>query len=323
VAVEGLGEQRRLGGRFPPNPQLEQAIAALAATQHGVVALRQLRELGLSSSAVRSRVAAGRLHRVYPGVFAVGHPLLGGNGRLMAAVLACGDGTCLSHRSAADHRGVRANARSAIDVISPRRRGRGLTRIDVHRPDTLLPRDVKLVDGIPTTTLARPLLDLAEVVTPRQLERAVERAADLRELGMHALDDVLARAQGRRGAPTLRAVLNDIRPGTTLTRNDLEEAFLAICRDANTPPDGVNVWIPYPDGGGAEADFAWREHKLIAEVDGRETHLTPQAFEHDRRRDQRLATLGWRVVRFSWRQVTAEPARVAATVSALHAAQRP
>jgi hypothetical protein len=264
------------------------------------------------------------MHRVHGGVVAVGHPLLSVSGRRMAAVLACGDGAALSHRSGACHRGLRPDNRATIDVSSPTRAGRRIKGITVHSGATLLPRDVEIVDGIRTTSLARTLLDLAEVVSKRQLERAIEQALVLRDLDMRAIDDVLARANGRRGAATLRAVLGDIRPGTTNTRNDLEEAFLAICRNANAPPDGVNQWIPYPEGGGAEADFIWRERKLVIEVDGRETHLTPQAFEHDRARDQRLATLGWRVVRFSWRQVEAEPAGVAATVSALlHDAQRP
>jgi predicted transcriptional regulator of viral defense system len=298
-------------------------MAALARRQHGVLSLRQLGDIGLSASGVRNRVASGRLHRVHRGVYAVGHPLLTRDGRLMAAVLACGGGTALSHRSAAAHRGLRADGRNAIDVISQRRPGRRIGGIAAHTSATLLARDVELVGAVPTTTLARTLLDLADVVTPRQLERAVEQAEVLRALDMRAITDVLTRADGRRGAATLRAVLSEMRLGTTTTRNDLEEAFLEICRDAGTPPDGVNVWIPYPDGGGAEADFVWQRHNLIAEVDGRATHLTPRAFEHDRRRDQRLAALGWRVVRFSWRQVATEPDGVAATVSALHAAQRP
>jgi len=105
--------------------------------------------------------------------------------------------------------------------------------------------------------------------------------------------------------------------GRTITRNDLEERFLRICREIDRPPDAVNAWIPYPDGGGAEADFLWRDHHLIAETDGRATHLTRHAFEHDRLRDQRLTLLGWRVVCFTWRQVEDEPAAVAATLKAL------
>ena len=105
--------------------------------------------------------------------------------------------------------------------------------------------------------------------------------------------------------------------GSTITRGEPEELFLAIRRDIDHPPDGVNVWIPYPDGGGAEADFLWHTERLIVEVDGRETHGTPHAFEHDRRRDQRLALLGWRVVRFTWHQVEHEPQAVTATLQAL------
>ena len=138
---------------------------------------------------------------------------------------------------------------------------------------------------------------------------------------MRAVDDVLARA-GRRGAAALRAVLSEVRLGTTLTRNELEERLLAICRAAALPRPGVNAWIPYPEGGGAEADFLWREHRLIAEVDGRDVHTTRRAFEHDRRRDQRLMLAGWRVVRFTWRQVLFEPAYVAATLRGLLAAWR-
>jgi hypothetical protein len=105
--------------------------------------------------------------------------------------------------------------------------------------------------------------------------------------------------------------------GSTITRNELEERFLDICRQANLPPDATNAWIPFPDGAGAEADFVWRDRRLIIEVDGRDVHTTRRAFEHDRRRDQRLSMLGWRVVRFTWRQVLCEPAAVAATVAAL------
>lgn len=112
-------------------------------------------------------------------------------------------------------------------------------------------------------------------------------------------------------------MLAEHRVGSTLTRNDLEEAFLRICRDVHLPPDAVNAWIPFPAGGGAEVDFVWRARHLVAEVDGRDVHTTRRAFESDRRRDQRLMALGWRVVRFTWRQVTYDPAHVAATLRSL------
>lgn len=115
----------------------------------------------------------------------------------------------------------------------------------------------------------------------------------------------------------MRAVLADHHPSSTVTRNELEEAFLAICRAIGLAPDAVNQWIAYPDGSGAEADFLWRRQRLIAEADGRDPHTTRRAFESDRRRDQRLMLLGWRVVRFTWRQVRFEPAHVASTLRGL------
>jgi predicted transcriptional regulator of viral defense system len=289
----------------------------MATQQHDVVALSQLLDAGVSASAARSRVASGKLHRVHSGVYAVGHPLLTREGRWMAAVLACGPRAALSHRSAASLWALRTNARNAIDVTVSARSGRAREGIDVHRSATLDVSDITKVDAIPCTTVARTLLDLAEVVNSRALERAIDQAEVRRVLDMRALDDVLARAGGRRGAAALRAVLSVIRLGTTLTRSELEECLLAICREAGLPRPEVNAWIPYPDGGGAEADFLWREQRLIVEVDGRDVHTTRRAFERDRRRDQRLMLAGWRVVRFTWRQIVEEPAAVSATIRRL------
>lgn len=321
--MEGVWPESDAHGPKNTKPPDDRAIAALSAVQHGVISLEQLKARGLDRRGVAHRVRRGTLHREYRGVFAVGHARLTRAGRFMAAVLACGPGAALSHRSAASHLGLRDDNRATIDVTSPTRRGRDIDGITAHSGATLLPRDVETVDGIPCTTLARTLLDLAEVVGRRSLERAIDRAEVLRILDMRPIDDVLARANGRKAAATLRAVLAEMRLQTTLTRSELEERFLQICRDVGHPPDGVNVWIPYPDGGGAEADFVWHAARLVIEVDGRDVHTTRHAFEHDRRRDQRLNLLGWRVVRFTWRQVVEEPAAVAATVAALHAAQRP
>jgi Transcriptional regulator, AbiEi antitoxin/Protein of unknown function (DUF559)/AbiEi antitoxin C-terminal domain len=311
--------------RPPGEGALDRAIAELASRQHAVVSLVQLKALGLSESAVRSRVGAGRLHRVHRGVYAVGHPLLTVRGRLMAAVLACGRDAVLSHRSAAELWGLRDSARANIDVTSPRRAGRSRGGIDVHRADTLQPDDVTDHDTIPCTTVARTLLDLADVVNRRQLERACDEADVRRLLDATALDAVLSRANGRRGAPVLRAILAEYDIGEGITRNDFEEAFLALCDRAGLPRPEINVWIALPDGGHAQADFLWRDRRLIVETDGRAAHATRRAFEHDRRRDQRLLVAGWRVIRVTWRRLTQEPEELAGILHALllaHAGQR-
>jgi hypothetical protein len=295
---------------------LDVVLAKLAHRQHAVVTLAQLARLGLSRSGVQSRVARGRLHRVHRGVYAVGHSLLSVEGRYMAAVLACGTGAALSHRSSGDHVGIRPTSRARIDVTVPGQRGRRRKGLDVHR-SSLAAEDITPVNGIPCTTVARTLIDLAEVIDQRQIELAIDRAEQRRIFDRAALERALARADGRAGASVLRRLMApaDWRP--RLTREELEECFLCICRNAGIPEPEVNAWIPFENGIGAEADFLWRERRLVIETDGRETHGTRQAFESDRLRDQRLAVLGFRVVRFTWRQVEDDPAWVVATLRKL------
>jgi very-short-patch-repair endonuclease len=302
--------------RIEPLKPLDWLIAELALAQHGVVALWQLIAEGVSAGAVHRRVAVGRLHRIHDGVYAVGYPQLTRTGHFMAAVLACGRRSALSHRSAATHRELVHSSRELIDVISPRRPGRRRAGIDAHTSSTLLVRDVEVVDGIPCTTVARTLLDLAAVVPRRVVERAFDEAAFREILDATAVEDVLARAGHHRGAGVLRAVLDHHSPGTTRTRNDLEEAFLAICRNAGLPQPEVNAWIPI-EPSGYEADFLWRAQRFIAETDGGAAHATRHGFEHDRRRDQRLMLAGYRVVRFTYSQVFDEPRSVEAAIVGL------
>ena len=237
----------------------------------------------------------------------------------MAAVLACGPGAVLSHRSAAALWGIRPSARAAIDVTSPRRAGRVRAGIDVHRGTGLEPADVTRVDAIPCTTVSRTLLDLASVFDRRALERAYEQAEVLGVLDLGAVEEVLARSLGRRGTGALRAVVSaaDL---AGLTRSELEERFLAVCAAAGIPRPRVNAWVPL-DGGGAEVDFLWPDQRLIAETDGHRVHGTRGAFERDRRRDRRLMLAGWRVARFTWLDLVRDPDEVAETIRALLAAR--
>ena len=148
---------------------LEAAVAGLAARQHGVVTLTQLERLGLSASAVAKRCRAGRLHRVYRGVYSVGHPVLTREGRLMAAALACGPGAVLSHRSAAEVWGLLPAAGWVEVTAAARRRHRG---VRAHRGNpTDDERDTR--HRLPVTTPARTIVDLADVADERLLERAL------------------------------------------------------------------------------------------------------------------------------------------------------
>ncbi len=150
---------------------LETVIADRSARQDGVITTDELVDAGLSGNAIQKRVERGALHRLYPGVYAVGNPLLGLRGKWRAAVCACGPAAVLSHRDAAMLLGLLRSSRRLIDVTVPTQRGRKLEGIDHHRA-VLLPRDTWKHEGLPCTSPSRTMLDAAAVLSPRPLERA-------------------------------------------------------------------------------------------------------------------------------------------------------
>jgi very-short-patch-repair endonuclease/predicted transcriptional regulator of viral defense system len=310
------GPETRLYGtqpdQAPTSARRERAIQELAARQHGVISLPQLKSLGLGPSGVRRRVAVGKLQRLHRGVYAIGLARRSVEATYMAAVLACGPKAVLFHRSAADHLGLRPCSRRAVDVTVPGRAGKERSGIDVHRATGLDERDAQTVRGIPCTTVARTLLDLATTIDKTALERAVEQAEKLRIFDLAAVVDVTTRAGDQRRAAALREALATYAPEPAFTRSELEKRFLALCRMAGVPMPRTNN-VTKAD----EIDFTWPDRRLMVEADSLRHHGTRAAFERDRRRDQQLTAAGWRVVRFTWRQVDETPADVAATLRLL------
>lgn len=288
----------------------DRLISELADRQHGVVSHEQLLALGLGRGAINARLAAGRLHPVFRGVYAVGRARLTGDGRWMAAVLACGKGAVLSHATAGARWGLLATTSDRTHVTVPGRGGRASRdRIVIHRPRlTPTAGEVTTLEAIPVTTPARTLLDLAATSRTRILVRAVERAEELRLFDLRAVEVVLEIHPTHRGTRRLRHAIADHEP--VLTRSELERRFLELCRSQGLPRPEVNSVIA-----GAEVDFLWRSAGLVVETDGFAHHRSRRAFESDRIRDARLARAGLRVLRFSYRQVVDDPLSVAATVA--------
>jgi very-short-patch-repair endonuclease/predicted transcriptional regulator of viral defense system len=298
--------------RFPDARRLEivdRRVAALATRQHGVVAMRQLAALGLSQRAVSHRAAAGRLHRVHRGVYAVGHPVLTVNGRRMAAVLAARPGAVLSHASAAALWEIRFTSATRIDVTIRSDGGRAKRPgLRIHRATKLRDDEIIVQQGIRVTTVARTLLDLAATLPNRALERALDQA-EIHDLYDLASLDAMARAhRGERGAAALRrAIDEDGEP--TLTDSELEELMVALCHEHQLEQPIAQAWVA-----GLRVDFLFAASRLVVETDGYRYHRTRRAFERDRERDAILARAGHRTLRFTHRQLTREPAMVAATI---------
>ena len=269
--------------------------------QHGVVSITQLRSCGLTKSSVSRRVAAGRLHQIYRGVYAVGHRGLNHRGRWTAAVLACGEGAVLSHAAAAALWGLLRPMDGPIDVSVPSQGGRERrSGIRIHRCTSLaldaeadssriaggtrLRAPVTVRHRIPVTTVQRTIDDLRGVVPPRLVRRA-RRQAEL--MGWR-----LEGAEGRR------------------TRSELEDEFLSLYRRFGLPLPETNAKV-----GRWEVDFLWREERVVVETDSFAYHRGSVAFEDDHARDLDLRGAGFTVLRFTERQLEEEPERVMVDVA--------
>ena len=299
-----------------PRGILDRLIGAIASKQHGVVALWQLLSLGLSSRAVRDRVASGRLHRIHRGVYAVGRPDVTIKGKWTAAVLACGEGALLSHQSAATLHGL-LNARGGrIHVTVPRRTSVVRSGIRVHRSPCLVPHDRVAIDGIACTSVPATLLALAATAPPNVLESACNQAEIEHVLDMRVVNELLERRRGYPGVTRLRAALEVDGMGFDRTKSKLEKRFLQLARKTGLARPAINAWMPIP-GEEIQCDFVWHSERLVVEVDGWTTHRARRAFVDDRRRDRVLRLAGWEVVRCTHGDVDRDPDHVLAVVRAM------
>lgn len=292
---------------------VDRAILTLAGAQHDVVARWQLIQLGLSRKAIAHRIDVGRLHPLHRGVYAVGRPSVSPRGRMLAAVLACGPTAVLSHQSAAGLLELVSTTRVRADVTVPGPGHRRQKRIRVHRVRALAREDLAVVDGIPTTSVARTLVDLAGELNAAAERRAVEQADRSGRLDPGAVGRALGRARTRRGTGKLRRIMADYSQPVPV-RSELERRFLELILQAGLPRPRVNTRVA-----GLEVDFFWAQWRLVVELDGRAYHSDPRSFERDRVRDARLQRARCRVLRVTHRRMTRSAAEVLADVKALAA----
>lgn len=243
---------------------------------------------------------------------------------MLAAVLACGSGTTLSHGSAAELLGLWDTRPVLIDVITTNQSGRKIQGVRWHRARLPASEEVTICEGIPCTTTSRTLVDLAGRVGEKSLRRLVEQAAVLRLLDVRALDRMLA-CGPRRGAPQLRAILAAWRSeGERFPRlrSGIEGRLLAAIVESGLPRPRCNVALQV-DGNRLEVDLLWQDQGLVVETDGEKTHGTRAAFRRDRWRDQILAAAGYRTARVTWSQLEDEPTATVERIGRMLAAGTP
>lgn len=291
----------------------DSAMMALAARQHGVVSVGQLAALGLGRGAVAHRVREGWLRRLHRGVFLVGPAPLPRSAEA-AALLACGEGSLLSHASAATLWDLPVDAPEVPHVTVV---GRALAQrpgLRVHRVAVLEREESAIREGLPVTSAGRTLLDIATSLTAAELDRALEHVLVHRVESDRSLAALLDRHQGARGVRALRTALEAL-VEPRLTRSEAERRLLALIRAARLPVPETNV-----RRAGHEVDVLWRDQSLVVEVDGYAYHGGRAAFERDRRRDADLVASGHRVLRVTWRQIAGEPEALVATLATTLAA---
>lgn len=287
---------------------LDHSLVTLADSQHGVVARRQLLEMGMTAAQIRTRRAHCVLVPRHRGVYAVGRKRLPWLGTTMAAVLAGGEDAIASHLTAAGLWNLRKRC-GLPHVLVPRRH---LARpgIVFHESELLVADDISERDGIRCTSLPLTLLQLASLHGPGAAARAVEASIRSGDFDRGPIRALLARRPEHPGAGALRAALAFAEDEPGMSRGRLEDEFFTLLqlRGIATPLRNAAVG-PY------EVDALYLEARIAIELDSRTFHGNPFAVERDVVRDQYLALRGFRVIRFTWRQILNEPDLVAGIVA--------
>ncbi|HEY5334143.1 MAG TPA: type IV toxin-antitoxin system AbiEi family antitoxin domain-containing protein [Solirubrobacterales bacterium] len=284
------------------------ALAELARRQHGVVSARQLADFGFPPRTITRWVQDGKLHRLHRGVYAVGHEALSWEGRLVAAVLA-NEPAVASHRTAAWIWGLLRTRPGTFHLTAPTRRHR--KKLVVVHFAALDPDDTTTVDGIPLTSPARTVLDLAPDESRRELERLLQRADEDKLLDRRRFEATLARAGGHPGRRKLAEALRAYKPERATLRSDLERRFRNHVLAAGLPHPQTNVAVE-----GYELDAYWEAEGFAVELDVYATHGSPRSFEEDRKREDDLLLAGIELIRVTDRRLDREPRETIARVAA-------
>jgi predicted transcriptional regulator of viral defense system len=269
----------------------------LAFGAFGLVKRPVLLNAGVSPEAIRTRLRTGALLLEYPGVYRVGHRAPSMESSYLAAVWACGEGALLSGQAAAYLLGLTKGKQPKPEVIAPHRRR--IEGVETRRYRQLHRTEATRHRGIPITTVARTLVDLAPVLGLDELARACHEAGVRYRTTPAHVQAVLARHRTMPGAATLRAVLLGDAP-TLLSQ--LEAAFIALLTSEHLPIPQTNR-----PKGSYYVDCRWPQHNLTVELDSYRYHNSRQSWERDRQREREARARGDDFRRYTWDDVFAQP----------------
>lgn len=295
---------------------VDEAISELARLQFGVFSRRQALECGATRSLVRRRVAAGLWVPVADGVYRLRDIAASWHASLMTAVLATTEPAVVSHEAAAALHGLATFRPGRVVVTIRHGAGRKRKGVAVHQLDDLRHEHVTTLDGIPVTTVARTIVDLAAVCRRGRVAHVVEETLADERVSIEALcaclDDVAR--PGKPGVRTLRVALGAHSPGYLPPKSKLERLLLRVLRDGGLPRPRLQYPFPGRLPGPGRVDAAYPEARLVIEADSRRWHTRRKDFAVDRRRDNEATLAGWRTLRFTWADLTQDPRSVVRAV---------
>ncbi len=294
-----------------------QAIAAIARTQHGLFTRSQARAVGLKDRTLDTRVSNNIYERVLPEVFG----LPGADTwhrRVTAAVLSVGEPAAASHMTAAYLWELTDSRPDLVEVTCRRhfrvRRGTA----SVHESKDLIPTDIVSIDGVAVTSAVRTIVDLGASASLGTVARCLDKGLRDMTFSLDGIQRFVKRVgrPGRTGVGTIRLLLEERLAWAGLTESALEDAFRSLI-------DLTGLSMPHPqvevrDQSGAfvgRFDFAYPDRRVLIELDSERWHMDSEAFQRDREKQNRAHALGWTVYRFTWQQIRHEPDHVVGTLA--------
>lgn len=288
------------------------SLAALAAEQHGVFSVSQTTELGLDPSTIRKRSALGVYDRLHRGVYAIGGSPESWRRETVGLVLAAAGLAAASHKTAAYLWGMSSIEPELGEIVTRRHRRIVRELPQVHESGDLEQRDIVVVDGIPTTTPVRTIVDLGASASSRFVEHCLDTGLRLHMFNVTDVQRFIDRVarSGRDGIGTIRPLIEDRVGWNTLTESHLEDLFRRVVSRTSLPLPVEQHRVFNGRREVCRADFAYPDHLIAIELDSEKWHMDPETFQRDRLKQNELQALGWRVYRFTWRQLQDNPASV-------------